>query len=179
MNRNWIWHIHGKQSNLWNLLSCHPRVTVTPWFVYKVIRDLESIDNFCINPIRRKGLIHTLFIDSRIILGTREQLKFHRWGQLNGSRSFLSLHSSQNLEFSSSTSPWYQQFWCLQKPNKCMERGDLFMFILFCWLKWFYLLVCLVTKCVCYFFLFSSEDICCGCSEGPSEWETKTHARNY
>ena len=27
-------------------------------FVYKVIRDLESIDHVCINPIRSKGLIH-------------------------------------------------------------------------------------------------------------------------
>ena len=26
-------------------------------FVYKVIRDLESIDHWCINPIRRIGLI--------------------------------------------------------------------------------------------------------------------------
>ena len=40
------------------LLSCQPRVTVTPCFVYKVIRDLESIDHLCINPIRRIGLIH-------------------------------------------------------------------------------------------------------------------------
>ena len=27
-------------------------------FVYKAIRDLESIDHVCINPIRRMGLIH-------------------------------------------------------------------------------------------------------------------------
>ena len=27
-------------------------------FVYKVIRDLESIDHLCINPIHRIGLIH-------------------------------------------------------------------------------------------------------------------------
>ena len=27
-------------------------------FYYKVIRDLESIDHLCINPIRRIGLIH-------------------------------------------------------------------------------------------------------------------------
>ena len=33
------------------LLSCQPRVTVT-CFVCKVIRDLESIDHLCINPIR-------------------------------------------------------------------------------------------------------------------------------
>ena len=31
---------------------------VTPCFVYKVIRDLESIYHLCINPIRRIGLIH-------------------------------------------------------------------------------------------------------------------------
>ena len=31
------------------LLSCQPRVTVTSCFVYKVIRDLESIDHLCIN----------------------------------------------------------------------------------------------------------------------------------
>ena len=40
------------------LLSCQPRVTVTSCFVYKVIRDLESIDHLCIIPIHRKGLIH-------------------------------------------------------------------------------------------------------------------------
>ena len=34
------------------LLSYQPRVTVTSCFVYKVImRDLESIDHLCINPI--------------------------------------------------------------------------------------------------------------------------------
>ena len=27
-------------------------------FVYEVIRDLESIDHLCINPIHRIGLIH-------------------------------------------------------------------------------------------------------------------------
>ena len=40
------------------LLSCQPRVTVTLCFVYKVIRDLESMDHLCINPSRRVGLIH-------------------------------------------------------------------------------------------------------------------------
>ena len=40
------------------LLSCQPRVTVTSCFVYKVIRELESIDHLCINPILRIGLIH-------------------------------------------------------------------------------------------------------------------------
>ena len=41
-----------------NILSCQPGVTVTSCFVYKVIRDLESIDHLCINPICRIGLIH-------------------------------------------------------------------------------------------------------------------------
>ena len=40
------------------LLSCQPRVTVVPCFVYKVIRDLESIDLLSINSIHRIGLIH-------------------------------------------------------------------------------------------------------------------------
>ena len=40
------------------LLSCQPRVKVTLCFVYKVIRDLKSIDHLCIDPIRRIGLIH-------------------------------------------------------------------------------------------------------------------------
>ena len=31
------------------LLSCQPRVTVASCFVYKVLRDLESIDHLCIN----------------------------------------------------------------------------------------------------------------------------------
>ena len=34
------------------VLSCQPVVTVTSCFVYKVIKDLESIDHLCINPIR-------------------------------------------------------------------------------------------------------------------------------
>ena len=47
------------------VLSCQPRVTVTSCFVYKVIRDLESIDHLCINPIRMIGFIHKRSIDSR------------------------------------------------------------------------------------------------------------------
>ena len=49
------------------LLSYQPRVTVASCFVYKVIMDLLSIDHLCINPIRRKGLIHMWAIDSRRI----------------------------------------------------------------------------------------------------------------
>ena len=33
------------------LLSCQPSVTVTRCFVYKAIRDLESMDHLCINLI--------------------------------------------------------------------------------------------------------------------------------
>ena len=33
----------------YKLLSCQPRMTVTSCFVYKIIRDLESIDHLCIN----------------------------------------------------------------------------------------------------------------------------------
>ena len=40
------------------VLSCQPGVTVISCFVYKVTRDLESIDHLCINPIHRIGLIH-------------------------------------------------------------------------------------------------------------------------
>ena len=40
------------------ILPCQPRVTVTSWFVYRVVGDLESIDHLCINPIRRIGLIN-------------------------------------------------------------------------------------------------------------------------
>ena len=40
------------------LLSCQPRVTVMSCFVFKVIRDLESIYHLCVNPIRRIGLTH-------------------------------------------------------------------------------------------------------------------------
>ena len=32
-------------------LSCQPRVTMTSCSVYKVIRDLQSIDHLCTNPI--------------------------------------------------------------------------------------------------------------------------------
>ena len=45
------------------LLSCKPRVTVSPCFVYKVIRDLESIDYFCINPIHTQDRINKQVID--------------------------------------------------------------------------------------------------------------------
>ena len=38
------------QSSYRALLSCQPRVTVMSCFVYKVIRDLETIDHLCINP---------------------------------------------------------------------------------------------------------------------------------
>ena len=44
------------QSN--RVLSCQPRVTVMSCFVYEVIRDLESMDHLCINPILWIGLIH-------------------------------------------------------------------------------------------------------------------------
>ena len=47
-----------------NTLHCQPRVTVTSCFVYKVISNLESIDHWCINPIRRIGLIHERSTDS-------------------------------------------------------------------------------------------------------------------
>ena len=40
------------------LLSDQPKVTVTSCLAYKVIRNLESIDHLCINPICRIGLIH-------------------------------------------------------------------------------------------------------------------------
>ena len=40
------------------LLSCQPRVTVTSCFAYTLIRDFESIDHLCINPIQWIGLIH-------------------------------------------------------------------------------------------------------------------------
>ena len=39
---------------------------MTSCFVYKVIRDLESIYHLCINPIRRIGLIHKRYFDTRV-----------------------------------------------------------------------------------------------------------------
>ena len=47
----------GALNKVRSLLSCQPRMTVMSCFVYKVIRDTESIDHLCINPIRRIGLI--------------------------------------------------------------------------------------------------------------------------
>ena len=47
------------------VLFYQPRVTVTSCFVYKVIRDLESIDHLYINPIHRMGLIHKRSFDLR------------------------------------------------------------------------------------------------------------------
>ena len=38
---------------------------MTSRFVYKTIRDLESIDHLFINPIRRIRLIHKCSLDSR------------------------------------------------------------------------------------------------------------------
>ena len=49
------------------VLSSQPRVAVTSCFVYKVIRDIESIDHLCINPIHRIGFIHKRSIDSRML----------------------------------------------------------------------------------------------------------------
>ena len=50
---------HGSKDKTYiHILSCQPRVTVMSCFVYKVIRDLESIDHSCINPIHSIGLIH-------------------------------------------------------------------------------------------------------------------------
>ena len=40
------------------ILSCQPRASVTSYFVYKVIRDLQSMDHLSIDPIGRIGLIH-------------------------------------------------------------------------------------------------------------------------
>ena len=45
-------------SHFSQLLSSQPRVTVTSCIVYKIIRDLKSIDHLCINPILWIGLIH-------------------------------------------------------------------------------------------------------------------------
>ena len=53
----------GRQIH-YNLPSCQPRVTVTSCFVYKVIRDLESIDHLCINHIRKCEIRHKWYIDS-------------------------------------------------------------------------------------------------------------------
>ena len=52
------WGHSVSQTQFLVLLSCQPSVTVTSCYVYNVIRDLESIDHFCINPIHRIGLIH-------------------------------------------------------------------------------------------------------------------------
>ena len=58
------WFVFSPCFVLQYLPSCQPRVTVTSCFVYKIIRDLESIDHLCIIPIRRIGLIHKLSVDS-------------------------------------------------------------------------------------------------------------------
>ena len=46
------------------LLPCQPRVTVTPYFVYKAIWELKSVDHLSINPYHRIGLIHMWSLDS-------------------------------------------------------------------------------------------------------------------
>ena len=59
------------------LLSCQPRVKVTSCFVYKVIRDLYSIDHLCINPIRRIGLKYTSDLSIRVSSSKVYKLKFY------------------------------------------------------------------------------------------------------
>ena len=54
-------HVH----NYMYILSRQARFTVASCFLYKVIRDLESIDHLCINPIHRIGLIHKCSFDTR------------------------------------------------------------------------------------------------------------------
>ena len=62
----WVYFIYTLYNmDCFCVLSCQPRVTATSCFVYKVIRDLESVDYICINPIRRIGLIHKYSINSR------------------------------------------------------------------------------------------------------------------
>ena len=46
------------------VLPCQPRMTVTSCSVYKVIRDLASVDHLCINPFFRIGFIHMWSNDS-------------------------------------------------------------------------------------------------------------------
>ena len=81
------WHQEDKRKQL---LSCQPRVTVTSCFVCKVIRDLESIDPLCINPIRRIGLIHKWSINSRLLKwGVHVSVLFSNGKQSIASLSFL------------------------------------------------------------------------------------------
>ena len=54
------------------LLSCQPRVTVTSCFVYKVIRDLYSIDHMCIYPTQ-----YTSDLSIRVSSRGGYKLKFH------------------------------------------------------------------------------------------------------
>ena len=59
VNKHWrVYLVLGHK-----VLSYLPKVTVTSCFAYKVIRDLESIEYVCINPICRIGLIHKWSID--------------------------------------------------------------------------------------------------------------------
>ena len=58
---NVIKHAKSEYSSqvIWTrfILSCQPSVTVTSFFVYKVINDLLSIDHLCINRINTQ-VIH-------------------------------------------------------------------------------------------------------------------------
>ena len=58
------------------LLPCQPRVTVTSCFVYKVIRDLESIDHLCINPIRLTDL-HLLKLSIQVMFNLTVVNKYY------------------------------------------------------------------------------------------------------
>ena len=48
--------VHYKKETF--VQSFQPRVTVTSCFVYKITRNLDSIDHLCIDPILGIGLIH-------------------------------------------------------------------------------------------------------------------------
>ena len=57
INRRFFPLIIGAPDFCQKVLYCRSKVTVMSCFVYKVIRDLESINHLCINPICRIGLI--------------------------------------------------------------------------------------------------------------------------
>ena len=58
-----LFHSYDRTTDIIELLSCQPRVKVRSCFVYKVNRDLLSIDHLCIiNPIPSKKCGSGLFV---------------------------------------------------------------------------------------------------------------------
>ena len=99
-----------KHVSVHTLLSCQSRVSKTIRFVYKVIRDLESIDHLFINPIHRIGLIHKWSLDSRKLKWSVQiNVLLYNCKQNISSPSLL-VGTTVDIKISKSSLFWYSFF---------------------------------------------------------------------